>query len=359
MTILLKPLVYADEVHRPMGTGEAIDPATIALSANANNLLHAASDGLYVGSQLDSPVYYISPSLGVDAPTNGSKVAPFATVDYCMAHIASQIGTLPYFCGAATIAMRCGEAYALTNSFACGGQLTFTFWGDPNYGDFDSPYVNSVADPATMQDLARPVFTPATPIATGLASIILVPPLLGGQPSVSLRGVLLSLPHQGPLLGNNDFVVISNNTSGHVDLFGAIVNKSDEAVTYGLMGISSRARPSSLSQYASQFWFLGTPINAPATPAIMLTRQWYIKFYPDLPGNHQQGGSLVSGPAGGGVLQVSWPEITSQLVDVGKFNLATFPTIADVGLGLRNYFYNLTRDQQQRPLNLVASFLLP
>ncbi len=361
--IYFKPIVYDASVHRPLGTGEAIDPTTLPTSARLGNTVIALEDGIYVGPYLDEPTYYVAAS-GVDDPESGSKAAPYQTLDYCMQQMNAKSSNVPYFSSVVNIALKAGEQFAFNNPFLSGGQITFTFFGDPQYGDFDSPFVGTppYTDPAVMADLQRPIIKPSTHPSNGLACVRLQLSPLGLLPSVALRGVRLDLPVKGPLLGDSDFVVTFPDVSGRCTLFGAIVNITDTTAEYGVFGAAARANLSTLSQYASQFWVNGAIVVAGAAPDVLIARKYFVKFYSDFAGNHQIGytfaGNPVSASPGSSIMQVNWTETASLPVMAGKFNLATYPLNSDVGFGLRNYFLNITRDQQQRPLNVLSAFLM-
>src|SRR5262249_50149821 len=166
---LLPPIVYSNQVHRPLGSNEAVDPASIALSARDGNLIQRAPDGLYVGLNLDQPTYYIDGNAGVDIPTSCPKGQPYKTLEYCLYQLNAKSPNLRYYCSTANVALKAGQTYTFDTTFINGGDLTFTFWGDTKYGDFDSPYIGSPGtDPALMEDLHRPVIMPIVSAQNGL-----------------------------------------------------------------------------------------------------------------------------------------------------------------------------------------------
>lgn len=353
-----KPLVYSAGTHHPIADNELLDPTSLPLSARSGNELQLLADGLYKGSRPDHNTYYIS-STGSNLPASGSKAQPMQTLDYCLSHISG--GSPGYFGGEVVIALHCGQSFIMTNSLVCMGHITFTFWGDTNYGDFDSPVIGFPGTiPAVMSDLARPVLTLGVNSSIGLATIYLEKGVME-TPSVVLQGIQLNLPTAGVSVGPSDFVTVQTDVRGRCSITGSIINMTDVNAKYGLFGVSARSQLSSLAQYASQFKVGGILVTDSTSTAALLARQYFIKFYPDFAGNHQSGGSFAGDATGASpgysMIQLSWSEVASLIVTGSKTNLASYPLAADPAFGIRNYFTNLTRDNQQRPLNVLTPIL--
>lgn len=358
MKTLHNPLHYrsATSTHEPMGTDEFVGPQYIALSDVPYNQLRSYSDGLYVGNRLPLEVYYIAAS-GVDAPDRGTKALPFKTLNYCLTTLLS-LSPSNIYNSDVIIALKAGETFSMPNSmYMYGGTLTLTFWGDAQYGDFNSPAING-ASPWVMADLNRPIIAAALQPSTvgGTTGFILVGDPFYRNVGLVFQGVQVNLFNGAHSTGAVDFVSIVSSCRGTVTLKGAIVNITDTSSVFGFMGMepSTKGR---LYQYASQFRVLNTLVAAGAPADQLLCRKWFIKFYPDFNGNHQDGLDLFGGAPGSALLELSWSDVASVLVVPGKSNLGTYPVLNDAATGLANYFYNLTRDQQSRPLNCLTSRL--
>lgn len=350
-----KPIIYKDKTHRPYGSDEFIDPIVIPISALPGNSLRIQTDGLYVGASLGQDIFYVA-AAGTDAPTSGSKLAPYKTLDYALAQLTAKSGP-PYYLGVASIALKAGETFPMTAQFICGGVLQIGFYGDPNYGDFNGAPIGIGASPGVMADLQRPIITPAlNPVSNGIFNIVMA----DAQASkLGFVGVQINLPGGAPGGGDyNDFVITVPGTSAAISMLGTICNITDTSCTYGFLGMHARSGMTTLYQFASEFQVLGDVVNSStATTAKLLARQWFIKFYKDFPGNNQVNNTLAGSSPGSAVLQLNWSETASVPVIPGKVNLATWPLVADPAYGVGNYFYNLARDQQQRPLNVVTGIL--
>lgn len=371
MANFVNPDVYDStaKVHRPMASGtEAVNPALVPLSARAGNTIQSVGDGLYVGPQLGSTVYYVNASTGVDDTAHGTKVAPFRSLDYALAFLTSQSPAAQYRAGDTTIALQAGQAFSMNADFTIyGGRLTISFYGDSQYGDFNSAVIGTGAAPAWMADLNRPVITFAVQninsqwYMNGINRV-------GG--TVIIRGVKLNLPAAPatPTIGlysQNVDVVRSPSLSdpGYVQIVGTIVNMTDTNAYFGFLGIMARSVGMNFSQFASQFQINGLVMNATNNPTTtqLLARQYFIKFYADIPGNTSTGvlsPTSANSSGGSGLLNLSWTDTEALTVATGKTNLGTFPPNFDLSYGVRNYFFGLQRDQQSRPLNVISPRLI-
>jgi len=265
------------------------------------------------------------------------------------------------------LALRAGQTFTLVNDINLyGGTLTFSFYGDMNYGSYSSPPVGTGAIPAIMTDLMRPVIVPTVSLTSTSYWRMSGVNLYGG--SVSLLGVELLLPMApaGPSISlysdAADFVRSMNYAgAGYLDLQGTIVNMQDTTAFWGLLGVHARSHAFSLMQYASQFQVAGeltNLANMPTSPELM-ARAYMIKFYPDFLGSNQQQGVLydtaTTATSASGLLKVLWADTQSFTIETTKTNLASFPIAYDLTYGLRNYFYGITYDSLSRPVNVLSS----
>lgn len=367
MATYQNPDVYdsTQKAHRPMVPGtDALNPAIVPVSARANNQLQNLADGLYIGGQLSAPTYYIN-SAGSNAAA-GSKAAPWQTLDGAIANL---IASSPNgeFRTNTVLALQAGQSFTLSTDMSLyAGQLTLAFYGDPQYGDFDGALIGtSQASPAVMADLLRPIITPAISQVNAQWKIAGFN-LFGGD--LRLLGVQINLPAAPttPAIGlysnQADFARAPTYGYGSVELSGAVINITDTNSYWGLLGMQARAKPSSLLQFASQFRINGTLIqDATATSAQLTARANFIKFYADYAGNNQVLGTLQptaqNSSSGSALLNLMWSDTESLTVSTGKTNQATFPLLFPQSYGMRNYFTNLVRDQQQRALNVLSSRL--
>jgi hypothetical protein len=297
-------------------------------------------------------------------PTAGDKATPFQSLDYALAQICAQYNlndptAVGVLYGDITVALKAGEDYVLNTSYNLYGNLQFTFWGDPQYGDFDGPLIAGVVKPSHMQDLLRPQIKPQINPATsnGIHHFLAV-----DNPNLStlyLNGVKVALPPRAAVENSDycDFFTVFYGQTGRLRLEGAIINKPDATSSYGLMGMHARSHDSILECYASQFWVAGIPVVPGGDPTVLPTRKWFIKFYPDLEPGDQTGGHLLNGPAANATMTLLWTESASVQVQPGKFTLGTYPVLNDAAMGIANYFFNLTRDNQARPLNVRCAYL--
>lgn len=359
------PIIYKDKTHRPAVPGEQVDSAFVQISAREGNTIQAISDGLYVGAKTEGDTLYVA-STGVDAPSSGIKAVPFKTLDYCLQFIKNR-EPLAAISNSIRIALKAGEAFDMTTTVDNAGYMMFTFFGDPNYGDFDSPYVGGIAHPAVMSDLQRPVINVKTIAET--SDVIMHGVRLLDSGTVSLIGVRLELPDFGPgtpptdagtHFGDySDFAVAVSGSAGQLEMFGTIVNKANATSPFGLFGVHARCTDARLTQFATQLWFGGQKIDASnAGTSALAVRKWFIKFYKDYFGNRQSNGFMNAGSAGSGLLSVCWSESQSMTVIPGKVSLETYPVASEQVYGLGNYFMNIARDNQGRALNVFCGHKL-
>lgn len=358
------PDVYdaTQKAHRPMIPGsDALNPTIVPVSARTNNRIQNLSDGLYLGDQLPTSVYYVNSS-GVDSAA-GTEAAPWKTLDGAIANVMALNNNGQYRSNT-TIALQAGQNFTMsTDVNVYGGMFNLAFYGDTQYNDFNDALIGtSQADPSVMSDLQRPTITPIVSQVNAQWKIAGFN-MLGG--TVQLQGVQLNLPAapaspSASLYSNlADFVRVLNWNTGTLSLYGSIINITDTNAYWGLMGVLARALPASLLQFASQLRVSNTmPQDTTATTAQLTARANFIKFYSDYAGNNQQLGTLAptaqNSSAGSGLLNLMWTDTESLSVATGKVNQATFPLLFNQNYGLRNYFTGLVRDQQQRPLNVVT-----
>lgn len=359
-----------NNVMRPLAAGEVATPASIPLSATAGNQIQALTDGLYLGTYAgtnQSATYYVNGSTGVDATSSGSKGTPYKTLDYALAQV-NLLFPQSAFNGDVVIALQAGQTFTHGQDFnVYGGGLTITFYGDVNYGDFNSAAVGSGAIPSVMSDLARPVISC---VSSTVNSQYVLAGFNRWAGSITFLGVSIQLPaapsgNSISLYSQTIDVVRSMPyaTPGYVVLEGSIVNITDVTAYWGFLGINSRSTTTTLQQFASQFQVNGTLLSSTLSPAPttaqLVSRSNFIKFYMDYAGNNQQVGyystTSSNSSSGSGILSLSWTDTQSQVVTGVKTNLAAFPIANDPSYGLRNYVFNLNLDQQSRPLNIVSS----
>lgn len=362
MTTGIFPVKYVNSTHTPMQAGDTVDPTTIPKSVRTQNQLQLLTDGLYVGSGLSLPAYYVG-SAGTDAPTSGPEGAPYKTLDYALQQISAQ-STDGSLSSKFVLALKAGETFTMVNSYNVTGDMTLAFWGSA-YGDYNSPVVGSGCAPAYMSDLARPIIQ-SQPVnqtnglygCTGLR--------LQANSRLKLTGVQVnfaSKPTASPALtlydGTSDFVTGDNYGTSSLILDGVVANCTDTNSVYGLVGVKARGTLN-LMQYATQFKVLGALTVSGSPTANILVRQYFIKMYPDYAGNNQNGVVLSTSlspnaSSGSGFMNLAW-SLTQGLIVTGSTpSLATYPTLSDVDYGLRNYVTGIIRDQQFRPLNVICS----
>jgi hypothetical protein len=268
-------------------------------------------------------------------------------------------GAGPLFTGNTIIALKAGETFTISKFYYARGNLTLTFWGDPQYGDFDSARIPvgggpAGADPAVMTDLLRPIIQSLTVGSEGMGCIA----SFGGDLTLNLMGLRIQLPSTGTGVGDYcNFVIATTYSPVRLQLYGTIVSRLDTSTVYGLFGMHARSGTNMLEQFASQLTYNWVPIVSGAPTDVLLTRANFIRFYKDFLGNIQSGGSLSAGSDGSALMSLSWSDVPSLPVQPGKTNLNTYPALADPAMGLTNYFTGLTRDNQQRPLNVISGRL--
>jgi len=349
-----------------MDTFAFLPPAQMPISAHVGNIVQSLSDGLYVGSQLALPsVIYVNNVTGVNAPGNGTLAMPYMTIDYALAQLAGASVNMQLQTST-VLALQAGQTFPIVNDINLyGGTLTFSFYGDTNYGSYLSPPVGTGASPMVMTDLMRPVIAPAVSSVNTYWHMAGINVYAG---NVSLEGVTIQLPMApaGPsisLYSNAADFVRSMDwaTPGFLDLQGTIVNMPDPTAFWGILGINPRSSGMTLIQYASQFQVAGTLMSMANTPsaAQLAARAYFIKFYPDFIGSNQQQGVLydtaITATTASGLLKILWADTESFTIETTKTNLASFPIAYDLTYGLRNYMYGITYDALNRPVNVLSS----
>lgn len=350
-----------------MDTGATVPVSATPISAVVGNLLVAQTDGLYVGNH-SGLILYVDSVNGVD--TNpGSKAAPIKTITQCVIILNSLVPGGVYGGTGITVALKCGQNYPwpVDLTTARGSDLRIAFYGDPQYGDFNSPVVGTGASPGMMSDLQRPVIQPQASNVAGQAKLAGIN-RQGG--TITLLGVTVSLPAAPAtpsILLYGGFVDFIRNVSGAndggVNTTGTIVNMTDITAFWGFMGCHSRSF-TQYNQYASQFQINGilmTAANNPSTGQLN-QRQYFLKFFPDFAGNNQQSlvasGNSLNSSSGSGMMQVSWSDVESLTVATGKTNQQSYPLAFDTSFGLRQYIFNLSTTANGQPLNFLSTRLI-
>jgi hypothetical protein len=356
MPTILPPVVYdnATATHRPLSTGEALDSSAVPLSGVFYNLLRNNPDGLYAGPLLLKQVYYVA-AAGIDgAPNDGSKALPFKTLDFTLHHLIDLANG--FFNASTIIALKAGETFTTVDSFPCYGTIQLTFYGDPQYGDFDGPLANGTTRPCDMSDLQRPIINVGIDVgSSGQAGIILIASPSNIDSQVILMGVWINLPSGAHATGAVDFITAGQGTRSNLQLFGSVINITDNTTVFGLMGWECGAW-GFVYQRCSQFRINGILVTDATSTPNLLARKWFFKFYPDYRAIHEGGLEIFGGAPGTGIMNLSWSDIASDPVGTST-SLGTYPTLQDPSFGLANYFFNLTRDQQNRPLNCISGRL--
>lgn len=354
------------QVITPIPTGDTLDPTLLPVSARAGNLLINAGDGLYAGYNAPQQSVFVSFGTGVDAAGNGTKAAPYKTIDFAIAQQTFAGGIIR---GSLTVYLRCGDTHPLTNRyFIDNGLVTLCWYGDAQYGDYPGTPVAGTTMPSFMQDLVRPIITLATSQANGLwnlsgfnfgNSTTASSKLLLAGVSVTIPGIPTGATGVDSYGMYSDFVTYTNNCNGTLSLDGAQVNKVDNSC-FGLLGLHARATSCALTGFSPQLLVGGQLVqDNTASVTQLAARQWFMKFYPDYAGNNQTvlTPNTSTGSPGSSLLRLMWSETTAQSVVGIRQNQATFPKRFDPSYGIRNYFNGLVRDQQSRPLNVQAGFL--
>ncbi len=345
------PAVIRDQQVQQADPSDTLDPTHLPISADPGNTAEVRPDGLFVGTDLPSPVYYVSAD-GTDDPTSGTKTDPFQTIDYAVSHLLQLAGNVRGY--QVTLALRAGDNFTVSLRHRLTGNFMFTFYGDPEFGDFDDPLTTVRGE--YCADLIRPVVEPLPIVATGQ------PIRLAGFDTdyrLEFRGLRIDLPANPNGASNSDFgpYDVVAGTNPQLTIMGCIVNKTSEQNFAGLLGIGARSS-SRLVQYASQFLITNQRAVDSSSPGLT-SRQHFIHFYRDslVNGTPFLFSTTINSNNGFGVLTLNWTDVQSQSVE-GYDILSTFPVSSNVSYGLRNYFLNLQRDQQSRPLNLIYASLI-
>jgi hypothetical protein len=213
-------------VTRPMDSSATIPPAQVPVSTTAGNLVQNLADGLYVGTGYafgGFPIYYVNTS-GTNTPTSGTRATPFETLDYAITQ-AQEAFLGNVFTGVARICLQAGQTFPLVGQYTTfpGSSLDITFYGDPQYGDYNTLY-NGTTYSQYMSDLDRPIITPHSSVAGGLATLAGFN-RQGGN--INLLGVQVNLPAAptNPAIGDYsqavDFIRSqSYDARGYVNLQG-------------------------------------------------------------------------------------------------------------------------------------------
>jgi hypothetical protein len=350
-----------------MDAGDTLTPATIPISALNGNTLQIMSDGLYAGGE-PGTVIYVDVLNGLD--TNpGTKASPFQTMLGAWNTMAAKFPGGVYRGHSITMALRCGQTHPHTADFTLPttSQITVSFYGDPKYGDFNSPQVAGTTNPWEMSDLQRPIIAPASS-AVGTNFKIAGWNLSGGE--LWLQGVSVSLPARA---SNSDISVVSafadyvrsvsNTGTSTVSLDGSIFNITDTVAYWGAIGCQARSSLS-VRQFGTQFQ-VGGQLLVPTgswTSTQLAARANFIKFYPDFAGNNQnqtylqQTAQTASG--GSGTIFMSWSDTEALVVTGTTTNQQSFPFSFSQGFGLVNYVTGITKGSNGSYLNLIASRLM-
>lgn len=348
---------------KPMGAGDTVPSSMVPISTRSGNEISAQADGIYVGRTLRLAKAYVAAS-GTDATNSGTLAQPFRTIDYALTNL---LGSNP-LTGDLTLVLKAGETFSQATRFnVSGGNIIMAWYSDAQYGEYPgTPVAPTGADPSVMADLVRPIIAPAASLVSGQWRIGGFN-LIDGRGSVSLPGVTVTpptipagTPPSDAYSMYSDYVIWANGGTGSLNLYGTITNKPDASL-FGLCGLHARAAACSLTQFASQFLCGGVKVIDSSSAANLLARGYFIKFYPDFPGNNQQSTSPIATSSnsspGSAILNLMWSETSAQAVTGARQNLETYPKRFDQSFGLRNYFLNLVRNQQQNPINVVAGFL--
>lgn len=358
-------------VTRPMDSTAQIPPQQVPISAGAGNLVQRAADGIYVGSQSyfgSFQTLFVNNATGSDSNA-GTKAAPFATLAHAL-NAAQSLFPDSQITGSVYIAMQAGQSFVFPSidiPVYQGANLCFTFYGDTNYGDFNTLVPSSQALSQYMSDLQRPVITfnvtqvNAQWYMNGVNRF-------GG--SVTFLGVALTLPAAPatPSIALYSIycdVVRSMDMSqpGYVRLLGSTVNMTDITSYWGFLGTQSQSTSTSFIQYGSQFLVNGIVLSAANNPtsAQLQARQYFIKMFYGFAGNNQQTGTLQANTANSstasGQITVSWADTESLTVTGSKVSQASYPVCFDVNYGLRNYIFGLQQGLSNQSLNVLSSRL--
>lgn len=360
------PLLYDQyhSAHRPMVLGQdVIYPQMIPLSAQPGNKIMILSDGVYYGATPGRSTIYVSTNNGNDNPSAGTQAAPYKTLDYAIQQNFAN-GVLN---NSLTILLQANQNYNFTGRYTLDkdAELIIAWYGDPTYGDYPSRISNGNVDSATMPDLQRPVIVnnwALSGVQAYQSGFNIVRNATFGIWGVKVN--IASLQGTPPVLdayGNQcDFVTFVEGAGpGRVANWGCIINKPDTVTAFGFLGVTARATTPTWVQYASQFKIQDVLVDAQGgTPDRLTARKWFVKLYPDTPGNNQFTGTVKpttsNSSPGSAMLFANYTDVAAMVNATGKSNMATYPVLFDASYGLRNYIFGLNADAQQRPLNFIV-----
>lgn len=353
--------------HRPMDAGDQVPGSIIPLSQNSGNQLIMLSDGLYYGGE-PGTLKYVDAVNGLD--TNpGTKDQPFQTLRGAWNALISLFPDGVYRGNSIVVALRCGQNHVHDADFSIpfNSTITISFYGDSQYGDFNSGMVGGTCNPWNMADLQRPTITPVVS-SVGATYRIAGWNLEGGY--LGLQGVSVQLPASAPnpsitvVSAYSDYVRSTNGSDrSTVNVTGCIFNRTDELSYWGAFGCHARSSLS-VRQFTSQFQVKGNLLVSGQTwaPTYMTSRQYFIKFYPDYAGNNQTDTYLVqtsqTASGGSGLIFMTWTDADALTVTGTKTNQATFPRSFDTGVGLISYIYGVNKSANGSYLNLISSRLI-
>jgi hypothetical protein len=354
-------------VHRPMDAGAQIPSTAVPISASQGNLVQAFSDGLYVGNQ-NGLALYVDSVNGSDSNPGTTKSSPLKTIDRAFTMLSGMF-PIRYSGQNIVIALKANQSYPVTGEFFVypDSSIFIAFYGDPNYGDWNSAPIGTGANPWNMADLQRPVIQPQVSQVNGLWKLAGIT-CVGGD--CVLQGVTIQLPAApaAPSIalygGYVDFVRYTSGSphEGSLSLDGVIVNMTDVNAYWGIVAVHARAAMR-LFQFCTQFQIGGKLMNAANSPttAQLQARQYFIKFFQDFAGNNQQAlylSTATSNSSGGsGFVKASWTDASAMIVTGSSTNLASYPLSFDPGYGLINYIFGLTKTANGTPLNFISSRL--
>ena len=364
---VLKVVVYdaAAHEHRPLASGaETIEPLAIPLSSFPGNRMATNADGLYVGENTMSPLLYIDGDTGVDGslPTDGSPTT-LKTLDYALSLIET------FKPGQVTLLFKAGQTFELESSHTLEDvKVTLSYFGDPKYGLYNERFGTSKIAPQLQLDLTRPLITTTEFFSSG--GLWTCPHIRLRNSEIHAHGLRFNTPVSPSGTTNIQLTQYSAESDlllsedSVVNLNGCIVNKVDRANFSGFLGVVSRKR-TTLTQYASQFRIENELlVDSITTPSLLVARNYFIKFCPDLPTDDQFTtpyplvASSVTATDAVGLLTLMWLLCSSTEDPVsGSASLRSFP-VADYTHGIMNYIYGIRRDAQHRALNVATSLLL-
>lgn len=353
-----------------MDPSATIPPTQVPISQQPGNLVQSNADGVYVGSHSyfgSFTAFYVSNSGSDTNP--GTKAQPFQTIAKAV-QAAQSLFPNQQITGSVYIALLASQTFSFPQSDVAiytGANLVFTFYGDTNYGDFDTLVSGTQCKSQYMQDLQRPTITFSTG-QTNAQWVLYGINRYGG--SITFEGVALNLP-QAPATPSIALYSIyadvvrnmDSSSHGYVKLLGSTVNMTDTSAYWGFMGTQSGSMGTSFVQYGSQFLINGklmTPANSPTT-AQLTQRQYFIKMLSGFAGNNQTQGTLQpssnNSTTQSGIISLSWADTEQLTVTGSKVSQPSFPVMFDINYGFRNYVFGLQSDQQQRALNIQSSRL--